>query len=82
VQRDAPSGARLRLLLKKIQSAKEPVFDPAKVIALLYLKRYDESLNSVDIGRYGSPEELIRAIRSHCKDPDTLSREKTTYVET
>jgi hypothetical protein len=69
-------------LLKKIQASKETVFDPVKVIALLYLKRYDESLNSVDIDRCGSPEEVIRALRRHCEDPDALFREKTTYVET
>jgi hypothetical protein len=69
-------------LLKTIQTSKETVFDPAKVIALLYLKRYDENLNSIDIGRYGSPEEVVRALRHHCGDPGALFREKTTYLET
>jgi hypothetical protein len=69
-------------ILKTIQASKETVFDPAKVIALLYLKRYDESLNSIDIDRYGSPQDVIRALRRHCEDPDALSGEKTTYVET
>jgi hypothetical protein len=69
-------------LLKTIRPSTTTVFDPAKVIALLYLKRYDENMNSIDIGRYGSPDEVIRALRRHCEDPDALFREKTTYLET
>ncbi len=75
------NGPLLELLMT-IQASKETVFDPAKVIALLYMKRYDENLNSIDIDRYGSPNEVIRALRRHCENPDSISREKTTYLET
>ena len=56
-------------------------FDPLKVLALFYLRRYDESLNTVDVDRYRSAEEVVRVLHLHCSNLESLFKEKTTYIE-
>ncbi|MFW6181195.1 MAG: nucleotide excision repair endonuclease, partial [Spirochaetota bacterium] len=55
------------------------VFDPLKLLAIMYLKRYGDQLNLVDIGRFASPARVVDAIRFYAQDPGRLEREKIGY---
>jgi len=67
-------------ILKKIRSSKDFVFDPLKVIAISYIKRYEDHINSIDIDKYGTDEDILEAIKHHCKNPDKIQQEKTMYI--
>ena len=56
------------------------MFDPLKVISLFYLKKYEESMNIIDLDRYSTNEKIMGAIRSHCKNLDEVMRDKTLYL--
>ncbi len=78
---DCSSGGKeVADILNKITGSSGNVFDPLKVISLFYLKKYEESMNIIDVDRYGSHEKIINAIFSHCKNLDELMRDKTLYL--
>lgn len=74
------SGKEIGDILKKITGSSSNVFDPLKVISLFYLKKYEESMNVIDIDRYSSHEKIINVIFSHCKNLDELMKDKTLYL--
>ena len=74
------TGTEVNDILKKIQKPAENVFDPLKVIALFYMRRYEESLNTIDIDRYGSADKIVKALQLHCKNLNEISRNRTLYI--
>lgn len=67
--------------LRRLEAAAGYVFDPLKVIAVSYLKGYEEQVNAIDLDRYGSPEGVVKVLRAFCADANALLREKTVYLE-
>ncbi|MCK5569748.1 MAG: hypothetical protein KAJ15_08535, partial [Spirochaetes bacterium] len=74
------TGTEVNDILRKIQKPAENVFDPLKVIALFYMRRYEESLNTIDIDRYGSADKIVKALQLHCKNLNEISRSRTLYI--
>jgi hypothetical protein len=74
------SGKEVDDILNKIKGSSGNVFDPLKVISLFYLRKYEESMNIIDVDRYSSHEKIINAILSHCKHLDDIMRDKTLYL--
>jgi hypothetical protein len=64
-----------RMVLKKGY-----VFDPLKVIAISYMKRYDKNLNIVDIDRYAGSEEIKGVIHHYCQALNEGVWEKSLYI--
>ncbi|KPJ87731.1 MAG: hypothetical protein AMS17_07680 [Spirochaetes bacterium DG_61] len=67
-------------ILKTIKNAQESVFDPLKIIALFYLRRYEERLNRIDMDRYATAQDVVDSLRMHCRDPQGVAVERTTYI--
>ncbi|GEM_PF-2029893 len=77
-----PAGAEewVGTVMKKLGEAKEYVFDPAKIIALVYLKRYEEHINTVDIYGYESSAGVVRALDYYRENRERLSTERITIL--
>ena len=73
-------GKEVLEVLKKIEKSHDEIFDPLKIIATLYLKRYEDRLNTIEIERYSSAQGVMNAIAAHCKNLDEITREKRTYI--
>lgn len=67
-------------ILKKINTSRGYVFDPLKVIAISYIKRYEENMNVIDIDRYGREEDILDALRLHCRALDEVFKEKSVFI--
>jgi hypothetical protein len=73
-------GTDLSGPFRAIRDEKGYLFDPLKIIALSYMRRYEEQLNIIGFDLYGGDEELLRAIDGHWQHRTDLEREKTRFV--
>ena len=55
-------------------------FDPLKIIASTYLKRYEEHINVILFDLYGTDEGLTRVLDSHWRDRQKLNEERVRYI--
>lgn len=67
-------------LLQRMHKDTEDLFDPLKIIALLYLKRYGENINTIELDRYANGEGVLNALKLHCKNMNEIDREKVVYI--
>jgi hypothetical protein len=67
-------------VLERMALNKGYVFDPLKVIAISYMKRYDRNLNIVDIDRYAGNEDIKKVIHQHCRAFKDRVWEKSLYI--
>ncbi len=67
-------------ILNRMEGSREDIFDPLKIIALFYLRRYEERLNTVEIDRYPSAQDVLNVLYMHCRHPEEIGREKSIYL--
>ncbi len=82
IEQEFEAGGDERPLLRilgELGGRTEYVFDPLKLLAIMYLKRYADQLNLVDIGRFASPARVVDVITSHAENPGRLRTEKIGY---
>jgi len=77
----------VRKILERLEEGEGYVFDPLKIIALSYLKRYEELIVVVDIERYRNSEDVLKALKSqyenlraYCDNSKKAGFEKITYI--
>jgi len=76
----AGDNERFFSILKRLEEAQGSVFDPLKIIALFYLRRYEERLNRVDLDRFATPGDVVNALRMHCANQEDMLRERSMYI--
>jgi hypothetical protein len=74
------SDPALLEILERMASGEGYMFDPLKIIAISYMKRYDRNLNIVDIDRYSGNEEVKKVIHQHCNALNDRVWEKSLYI--
>ncbi len=75
-----PDEARVVEIIKEMRGGAHRGFDPLQVIALSYMKRYEERINIVEIDQYRSVQDVLAALRLHCTELSGLMQEKRRYV--
>jgi hypothetical protein len=80
VEFDYKPGSRIGEILKKLKESKSSAFDPLKFIALSYLERYGDRINTVEIDLFSTEDELLNALDNHWRDLSMLFHEKVSYV--
>ena len=70
----------LKDLLTRVIKAEGYTFDPAKILVLSYLKRYEDNLNIVEIDEYGNIEKVIDVLKQHCNEISNINTEKRKYL--
>jgi hypothetical protein len=73
-------GVDISALLRMAREQGEYLFDPLKVIASTYLKRYEEHLNVVVFDLYGTDSDLVVALDSHWRNRQAVHEEKVRYI--
>jgi len=78
---NVPGGEReIREIISRLKQGKGYVFDPLKVIAVDYWKRYDERVNTIDIDSLGSVDDIISILHTLLGEIEKIGREKIRYV--
>jgi hypothetical protein len=77
---EKPDEARVVEIIKEIRGGAHRGFDPLQVIALSYMKRYEEHINIVELDQYRSVQDVLAALRLHCNELSGLMQEKWRYV--
>jgi hypothetical protein len=73
-------GVDLSATLRDLREDREYRFDPLKIIALTYLKRYEERMNVIGFDLYGTDADLVRVLDSHWREKHRLGQEKVRFV--
>jgi len=74
------AGRGIREIVKKLTQQKGYFFDPLKIIALNYWKRYDERVNTIDIDSFRSVDDIILVLNAFLAHIERIDREKIRYV--
>jgi hypothetical protein len=67
-------------LMARLSKPADAVFDPLKIIALFYLRRYEERLNRLDLDRFATARDVVNAVRMYCRDAADIAGERRTYL--
>jgi hypothetical protein len=80
VEFDYKPGSRIKEILKKLKVTKNSAFDPLKFIALSYLERYEDRINTVEIDLFSTEDELLNTLDNHWRNLSRIFHEKVRYV--
>jgi hypothetical protein len=75
-----PNEAAVVEIIEEMRGGARRGFDPLQVIAVSYMKRYEERINIVEIDQYRSVQDVLAALRLHCTELSGLMKEKRRYV--
>ncbi len=56
------------------------MFDPLKIIAIGYWKRYDERLDTIDIDSFRSTDDIISILYRFLGEIERIGHEKIGYI--
>jgi hypothetical protein len=74
------SMAVIGAIIEGLTKGTEYVFDPLKTIAVNYWKQYDWRVNTIDIGRFRSIEDIGFVLYTFLEEIEVIEREKIYYV--
>ncbi|MFW6138437.1 MAG: nucleotide excision repair endonuclease [Spirochaetota bacterium] len=67
-------------IIEKIQEGSDYIFDPLKVLVLMYTRRYEDYLNVVNIDMYSDNKEVLNVLYNYCRQQGRLEQEKVRYI--
>jgi len=67
-------------ILERMGKGEEYVFDPLKVIAITYIRRYQEGLCMVELSRFASHHDVIEVLNRYCRNRQEVFSEKIAYI--
>jgi hypothetical protein len=73
-------GVDLSEPLRRVREKRDYCFDPLKIIAVHYLKRYEAYINVVSLDLYASDEDLVKALKRHWENRKNIGLEKVTFM--
>ncbi len=74
------SPEKVAEIIKELGRGKGYVFDPLKIIALSYMRRFEEYIHVIEIDRYGTPQDVVRALMSYHEHMKESVGEKTIFI--
>ncbi len=74
------AGRGIREIVRKLKKGRDHVFDPLKIIALDYWKRYEDRVNTIDIDSFRSVDDIISILHAFLGNVERITREKIRYV--
>jgi hypothetical protein len=75
------SDPRLLLrVLADLERRTDHVYDPLKVLCVMYVRRYTDQLNMIDIERFASPGKVVETVQAYAQNPEKLKTKKTGYL--
>jgi hypothetical protein len=66
--------------LRRVRDGKGYYADPLKIIAMNYLKRYEEHVHVIPLDLYGAGEDFLRVLDQHWKNRQNVDRERVTFI--
>ena len=73
-------GVDISDCLRVVREGKGYHADPRKIIAMSYLKRYEEHIAVVPLDLYGADEDLLRVLDQHWENRQVMNRERVTFL--
>lgn len=74
------SSAEVIRIITEMSRGKGYVFDPLKIIVISYMKRFEEYLHAIEVDRYGSPQDVLRALLSYYEHIQESGVEKQIFL--
>ena len=56
------------------------LFDPRKLLAINYLKRYGDNINIIEMEHYSDANEVLAVLLKYCSEISSLTKEKKSYL--
>ena len=77
---DYRPGVDISECLSMVREGADYVGDPCKIIAVSYLKRYEEHTRVVPLDLYGVDEDLLRVLDQHWESRKVINSERVSFL--